>query len=140
MSSAPNYEVGFGKPPKATQFVKGQSGNPNGRPKGSFNLSTLLEKALQERVVVQEHGQKRSISKLEVMVKQVVNKAAGGDQRAFQQVIALMARSLEPDSSEAAQPSTDQDRQIVQNLFRRMQAQLHQETHPGGPEGGFHER
>ncbi|MBL4544643.1 MAG: hypothetical protein JKP95_01895 [Oceanicaulis sp.] len=27
------YEVGYGKPPKATQFKKGQSGNPRGRPK-----------------------------------------------------------------------------------------------------------
>ena len=28
------YEVGYGKPPKVTQFKKGQSGNPRGRPKG----------------------------------------------------------------------------------------------------------
>lgn len=28
-----NYEVGYGKPPTATQFPKGVSGNPSGRPK-----------------------------------------------------------------------------------------------------------
>ena len=27
-----DYEVGYGKPPKHTQFKRGQSGNPNGRP------------------------------------------------------------------------------------------------------------
>ena len=26
------YEVGYGKPPKQSQFQPGQSGNPNGRP------------------------------------------------------------------------------------------------------------
>jgi hypothetical protein len=29
----PGYEVGYGKPPQSTQFKKGKSGNPKGRPK-----------------------------------------------------------------------------------------------------------
>ena len=32
-SDGGDYEVGFGKPPRATRFRKGQSGNPRGRPK-----------------------------------------------------------------------------------------------------------
>jgi hypothetical protein len=32
--------VGYGRPPLATRFRPGQSGNPRGRPKGARNLSS----------------------------------------------------------------------------------------------------
>ena len=31
--SEDRYDVGYGKPPKTTRFVKGRSGNPRGRPR-----------------------------------------------------------------------------------------------------------
>ena len=31
---ARDYDVGYARPPKATQFAPGKSGNPKGRPKG----------------------------------------------------------------------------------------------------------
>ena len=42
----PDYVVGYGKPPLHTRFQKGRSGNPNGRPRGKKNMSTLLSAAL----------------------------------------------------------------------------------------------
>jgi Family of unknown function (DUF5681) len=36
MAKSPaDYDVGYGKPPKTTQFQPGQSGNRRGRPKGA---------------------------------------------------------------------------------------------------------
>jgi hypothetical protein len=72
-------EVGYGKPPSHMQFVKGQSGNPNGRPKGSQNLSTILDRVGRERVRVTENGRMRYISKREATILQLVNKAVAGD-------------------------------------------------------------
>ncbi len=85
-----NYEVGYGKPPQRTRFQKGQSGNPKGRPGGSRNATTILNEALRERVVVTENGRRKSATKLEVIFKQLVNKAAQGDHRATQLLLNQM--------------------------------------------------
>jgi hypothetical protein len=86
---ANDYEVGYGKPPKEHRFKKGQSGNPSGRPKGRLNMATVIERELHEKVVVNENGERKTITKLEAAMKQVANKAASGDLRAFQQVTGL---------------------------------------------------
>jgi hypothetical protein len=38
-----DYEVGYSKPPQHTRFVKGQSGNPRGRPSGAKSMKNPTE-------------------------------------------------------------------------------------------------
>jgi Family of unknown function (DUF5681) len=55
---AGSYKVGKGRPPSATRWKPGQSGNPKGRPRDSKNLEALLTEALSEKVPVQEREEK----------------------------------------------------------------------------------
>jgi hypothetical protein len=74
--------VGYRKPPRHTRFKAGQSGNAKGRPKGAKNFATVIALELNGRVPVTENGQRKKITKLEAMVKQMVNQAASGDLKA----------------------------------------------------------
>jgi hypothetical protein len=85
-----DYEVGYGKPPCHTQFKKGQSGNPRGRPSGSKNVATLVSEALNERVIVAENGGRRKITKREAIIKQLVNQSAKADWRAIKILLEIM--------------------------------------------------
>jgi len=87
----PTYRVGYGKPPVETQFKKGKSGNPRGRPAGSLNVNTVLLKALGATVVVNEGGQRVKKTKFEVAIAQLVNKAVSGDLKATDMVLKLHA-------------------------------------------------
>jgi hypothetical protein len=77
-----DYEVGYGKPPKGTRFKPGQSGNPNGRPKGSKPIPTLVQKELKTRIAVTEGGVTKRMSKGEAIVKRLFGGALKGDLRA----------------------------------------------------------
>lgn len=115
------YQVGFGKPPAQTRFKKGQSGNPNGRPKGTLNLATVITKTLRERVVINENGQRKIVTKLEAAVKQLVNKAASGDLLAFRQLSGLV-QMAEQWSGQAAAPTavlSEVDQKVMLAIVRR---------------------
>jgi hypothetical protein len=97
-----DYEVGYGKPPKHTQFKLGKSGNPQGRPKGTKNLKTDLAEELCEKIVVHEGGSSRQISKQRAVVKSLVTRTLKGDARAANTLLSMMMRLL--DTGEGAQP------------------------------------
>jgi len=87
-----DYEVGYAKPPKHSQFKRGQSGNPAGRPKDSRNIKTVLRDISREEVEIKENGRRMRVSKQEAMIRSLMARAIKGDNRATDIVIDLFAK------------------------------------------------
>ena len=114
-------QVGYCRPPKATRFKKGQSGNPKGRPKGSLNVATVFTKTLREKVVINENGQRKAVSKLEAALKQLVNKAATGDTRALRLLLEL-ARDAEAKQNAGGVQNPivgELDQEVIEGILKR---------------------
>lgn len=94
--STKNYNVGYGKPPEAHRFKKGQSGNGKGRPQKSKNTYSILSDELSRVVALKENGQEVKLTKREAMLRHMVNKAVQGDSKAmffvFNQLLQLDQR------------------------------------------------
>lgn len=116
------YQIGYGKPPRHTRFQKGRSGNPRGRPCGAKNLSTLLNEALNERVLVAENRGRRKITKQQAMIMQLVNKAAQGDWRAIK-ILLEIVQAIES-RTEAASPEISGFSTADENVIARLRTRL----------------
>ena len=90
-----NDKVGYGQPPKDSQYKPGQSGNPKGRPKKSKELNKLFRNELDKTIVVKEDGRDKRITKREALITQVVNHAIKGDVKPLQIVIGYLQNNLE---------------------------------------------
>lgn len=109
------YDIGYRKPPSATQFKAGQSGNPSGRPKGSVNPRQMLLRIAKERVTVTERGKQRRITRLELAAKQLWNKAVQGDLRA----VDMLMEYMPTDEAITNMPALSvEDAAILKNLFK----------------------
>jgi hypothetical protein len=122
-SAKETYQVGFGKPPVRTQFKAGRSGNPQGRPKGALNVRTVLKRVLEEQVVINENGKRRTITKLEASFKQVTNKAANGDLGAIRLLLPLLysADETSPQKQPTKADLTDSDLKTVERMWKRLE-------------------
>lgn len=54
LAARPGYEVGFAKPPEATRFKPGKSGNPKGRPRGTKNKRPGLHEERMKAIILDE--------------------------------------------------------------------------------------
>ena len=99
---AAGYDVGYGKPPKATRFQPGTSGNPRGRPRGSRNRSPSASSmqrmqaiVLQEAyrlVTVRDGDRPVEVPLFQAAMRSLAVNAAKGQPRALTLLVGLIDR------------------------------------------------
>src|ERR1700720_4557828 len=93
-------ETDHKRPPRATKFKPGCSGNPKGRPKGARSLKAELKGLMEKRVRIRADGEQRHVSRQELMLLKFFEKAANGDIRALTQ---MMNMAMKLDTSDPPQ-------------------------------------
>jgi uncharacterized protein DUF5681 len=102
-SSAGTYEVGYGKPPKNSQFQKGKSGNPKGRPKGSKSVPSLAQEHFLKLVTVTVNGKSTKMPMVAAFLAKLSAEAMKGDLKALKLVLDMCAKYItEPGSHPGA--------------------------------------
>lgn len=96
------YGVGFAKPPFDTRWKPGQSGNPNGRPKGKTDLYAELQSVLLTRIAIGGEGSERSMTIQEALVRKARQMALDGS-LAMQKIV-LQLESAAPVRDERRDP------------------------------------
>jgi hypothetical protein len=116
----PDYEVGYGRPPKETRFRPGQSGNPTGARKGRKTIGARLQELMNSKVTVTEQGRSRRISRLDVMLRQLANDAMRGDQRAVKLLMDFLHRyGAEAEGAVRSEEITSEDLEILSDYLRK---------------------
>ena len=75
------YEVGYKRPPVASRFKKGQSGNPSGKSKKiapELNPGKILQSIDNEEIFVHIEGKGKRMLKAEIHFRQLFTKAIQG--------------------------------------------------------------
>jgi uncharacterized protein YigA (DUF484 family) len=75
---------------------------------------------LNEPVTVNENGRRKTITKLRASLKQLVNKAAAGDSRAMQLLLATVRQIDQPEAPARAAVVNEADRQVIDQVVARI--------------------
>ena len=134
------YTVGYRRPPESGRFKKGASGNPKGRPKGSKNFLTLLDKELNQTVVITENGKKKTMTRLQAITKRIVNGALQGDQKSLLTLVEIMRRTGKLDEVAPANLVPDNYEEILNAYVARRQARASANPARHASGGNRHER
>ncbi|MEH2565655.1 DUF5681 domain-containing protein [Bradyrhizobium sp. AZCC 2289] len=89
VQSATSYGVGYRRPPKASQFRKGRSGNPRGRRPSEENMLSIFKRIATKRVKVNDGSKIRTISLAEAVILQNYKAALQKDQIAMGNILRL---------------------------------------------------
>jgi hypothetical protein len=89
-----DHEIGYGKPPKHTQFKVGNRANPKGRPKrGPLPKAEIIDGVLNESTQYIEEGRQKKATRHELAIKKVLSDTLKGDMKAALLLLNLYAHA-----------------------------------------------
>lgn len=112
----PKRPVGRGNPPKHTQFKRGQSGNPKGRPKNARNFATLFRDVFEQLASIKVDGKKKEISYSEAVLMKARQMAMNNDSRLLCKLLDLMEKHLKAAESDARLLDQDEERLLARMI------------------------
>jgi hypothetical protein len=122
-----DYQVGYGRPPAASRFQKGVSGNPvgKGRRTRAPNLKAQLQSALNKEVTIRIGKRQKTISRGAAGIEQLVDQFAKGDRNARRDLIAICEKlEIDLTNRDALQGALDdalsaEDQALLADFVRR---------------------
>jgi hypothetical protein len=103
---AEDYKVGYGKPPQHSRFKKGRSGHPEGRPRGSPNVTSELKGLLAAKTAIKLNGALQKVPTARAICLALIQKALGGDVRAFSKIVDIIGPAMADELKATASPSS----------------------------------
>src|SRR5215204_1712754 len=86
-------DVGPGRPPKGSRFRKGESGNPNGRPrKAKQQRASAFEILFARTIPVTQNGQQRDLTVEEALQLKTYHDAIAGKRSAIREVMKMITK------------------------------------------------
>jgi hypothetical protein len=107
------YEIGYCKPPVATQFIPGQSGNPGGtkRKAAPGSITEALHHALMKKENVVVNGRCKRLTRATIISEQLTMRATKGDAEAIRDILRHERERLR--YATAQPPEPEQRRKVV---------------------------
>ena len=97
--------VGYGRPPQATRFQKGRSGNPRGRPKGA-RRDIPYEAVLGQMVSIRENGVERRLTAAEAFLLHLAKRGLEGEGASARQALEAISAAREKRLIDNIEPVT----------------------------------
>lgn len=124
------YQVGYGRPPKQSQFKPGQSGNRKGRPRKRESLRSIIRKLGEETASISTENGEIKMTYTEWILRAVRQRAMKGDNRATSIFVQLWldAHGMGPADNTGAIELAEEDRAMLREALIRIGSGKEDET------------